>query len=102
MNVFNSIKSQIILVLTLLVLLLISQLVITREQHQSYVSGIESTKQIVEQVNLVSNMERDVLDLQRNVLIYKETASNSSLTKFSLLMKHLSNNLNILEQMTRH
>ncbi|NQZ11826.1 MAG: hybrid sensor histidine kinase/response regulator, partial [Algicola sp.] len=102
MNVFNSIKSQIILVLTLLVLLLISQLVITRKQHQSYVSGINSTNQIVEQVNLVGNLERDVLDLQRNVLIYKETASNSSLTKFSLLMKQLANNLNILEQMTRH
>ncbi len=102
MNIFNSIKSQIILVLTLMVLLLVSQLVITREQHQSYVSGIDSTKQIVEQVNLVAALERDVLDIQRNVLIYKETASNSSLTKFSVLMKQLSNNLNILEQMTRH
>lgn len=96
---FNTIKSQIFLVLASLILLLTSQLVITREQHSSYVSGVSQTKHIVSQVKLVSDLERDVLDLQRNVLIYKETASQSVQIKFTTLMQRLNQNLNALEQM---
>ena len=97
---FSSIRSQIILVLALLILLITSQLVITRDQQQTFINSNKLTNHIVEKVSVVNNLERDVLDLQRNVLIYKETASQSVRTKFTSLMGNLQTNLDLLQNMT--
>jgi hypothetical protein len=46
-------------------------------------------------VNLVYELERDVIDLQRNLLIYKETASNDSSARFNSLMNSVESKLNV-------
>jgi glutathione synthase/RimK-type ligase-like ATP-grasp enzyme len=46
-----------------------------------------------EKVNLVYELERDVIDLQRNLLIYKETASDDSSARFNSLMKSVKASL---------
>lgn len=97
---FNTIRSQIVLVLALLILLITSQLVITRDQQQTFINSNNLTNHIVEQVRVVNELERDVLNLQRNVLIYKETASQSVRTKFASLMTRLQTNLDKLQNMT--
>ncbi len=99
---FTSIKAQVLLVLISLVLLLASQAIMTRNAQSSYVSGIDLTQQIIVKVELVHQLERDLLDLQRNVLIYKETASQSVLSRFEALMKNLNHNLAALHSLTQH
>lgn len=94
---FTTIKSQVSIALTLLMLLLIVQLLLSNENQDSYLASINNTQSVVATVNIVGELEKDVIDLQRNVLIYKETASKSVESKFVQLMKHLSENLDVLQ-----
>jgi signal transduction histidine kinase/ActR/RegA family two-component response regulator len=58
------------------------------------------TQEAVIKVSLVRELERDVIDLQRNVLIYKESASESAINRFNSLMKDNKDNLKSLEAHT--
>jgi hypothetical protein len=71
--VFRTIKAQILLVLTILVLLLLSQVFLSRNMQSTFVDSLDLTQQAVIKVGIVRELERDVIDLQRNVLIYKTT-----------------------------
>jgi signal transduction histidine kinase len=48
----------------------------------------------------VRELERDVIDLQRNVLIYKESASESAISRFDSLIDKTQNGLFDLTQLT--
>lgn len=72
--------------LALLIILLVSQAILSRKSQSTFVSSLDVTQQVVTKVNLVRELERDVLDLQRNVLIFKETASPSVVTRFDRIM----------------
>jgi signal transduction histidine kinase len=98
--VFRTIKAQILLVLTILVLLLLSQVFLSRNMQSTFVDSLDLTQQAVIKVGIVRELERDVIDLQRNVLIYKESASNSAIGRFDLLMNKNNSNLLRLEQLT--
>jgi signal transduction histidine kinase len=50
-----------------------------------------------ENVGLVYELERDVIDLQRNLLIYKETASTTSISRFYELMVEVEEDLTRIE-----
>ena len=97
---FRTIKAQILLVLTILVLLLLSQVFLSRNMQSTFVDSLDLTQQAVVKVGIVRELERDVIDLQRNVLIYKESASNSAISRFDLLMDKNHSNLLRLEQLT--
>lgn len=97
---FKTIKAQILLVSIILVLLLVSQVYMSRENQGAFVSSLDLTQQAVIKVSLVRELERDVLDLQRNVLIYKESASESAINRFNLLMEDTRQNLAKLERLT--
>jgi signal transduction histidine kinase/CheY-like chemotaxis protein len=98
--VFRTIKAQILLVLAILVLLLLSQVFLSRNILSSFDDSLALTQQAVIKVSIVRELERDVIDLQRNVLIYKESASSSAITRFNLLMEENQSNLTRLEQLT--
>jgi signal transduction histidine kinase/CheY-like chemotaxis protein len=98
--VFRTIKAQILLISATLVLLLLSQVFLSRNIQSTFVDSLDLTQQAVVKVSIVRELERDVIDLQRNVLIYKESASESSITRFNLLMEESQNNLARLEQIT--
>ena len=97
---FNKIKSQILLVTTSLVLLLASQVLLSRSTQSSFENGLELTQQAVVEVSLVRELERDVIDLQRNVLIYKESASESAINRFNTVLQDTETRLSELEKLT--
>jgi signal transduction histidine kinase/CheY-like chemotaxis protein len=98
--VFNKIKSQILLVTASFVLLLGSQVYLSRSTQSSFENGLDLTQQAVVKVSLVRELERDVIDLQRNILIYKESASESAITRFNTLMQDTEIRLVELEKLT--
>ncbi|MFT6897164.1 MAG: signal transduction histidine kinase [Paraglaciecola sp.] len=97
---FKTIKSQILIVSLILVLLLLSQVLISRSNQATFANNLDLTQQAVVKVSLVRELERDVLDLQRNVLIYKNSASQSAIARFDSLIDSTQNNLNKVEQLT--
>ena len=97
---FRTIKAQIFLVLAIVVLLLLSQVLLSRNMQSNFVGSLDLTQQAVAKVGIVRELERDVIDLQRNVLIYKESASESAISRFNLLMEQNHNNFTRLEQIT--
>jgi signal transduction histidine kinase len=98
--VFKTIKSQILLVSITLVLLLLSQVFMSRSNQAAFVASLDLTQQAVVKVSLVRKLERDVLDLQRNVLIYKESASESAIYRFNVLIDDTRQSLAKIEQLT--
>jgi signal transduction histidine kinase len=98
--VFRTIKFQILLISVTLVLLLLSQVFLSRNSQSTFVNVLDLTQQAVVKVNLVRELERDVIDLQRNVLIYKESASESAIGRFNSLMVQNQSNLKRLEDLT--
>jgi signal transduction histidine kinase/CheY-like chemotaxis protein len=98
--VFRTLKAQILLVLFTVILLLLSQVFLSRNMQSNFVDSLYLTQQAVIKVGIVRELERDVIDLQRNVLIYKESASDSAINRFNLLMDKNQSSLTRLEQIT--
>ncbi|GGW93075.1 ATP-binding protein [Alteromonas halophila] len=94
----SSIRTQLVLVLSALVILLLLQGVIARQNQTVLIDGLQSTGQAVVDVARVKELEREILDLQRNVLIYKENASESAVRRFERLMLQIDDKLTRLEQ----
>ena len=94
----SSIRTQLILVLIALISLLLLQSYIARENQSTLSRGMEASSRAVINVGLVKELERDVVDLQRNVLIFKENASKSAVTRFERLMLSINEKLNTLAQ----
>ncbi|GAC15647.1 ATP-binding protein [Aliiglaciecola lipolytica] len=93
---FKSLKFQIILVLTALITFLIAQAYQSKQNQEAFFSAISLTQRTVEKVGLVRDLEKDVLDIQRYVLIFKQTASNSVITRFNSLHDKINANLETL------
>lgn len=93
----HSLKSQILLVLTILVSILLVQILLSRAAQTTLVKNQESISQSYILVGLVFELERDVIDLQRNLLIYKETASKSAASRFYELMVRVELRLKLFE-----
>ncbi len=92
----SSIRIQLITVLLALIALILAQGFIARENQEVLNKGISSASKAVVDVGLVKELERDVVDLQRNVLIFKENASKSAITRFSRLMVTINTKLDKL------
>ncbi len=92
-----SIRGQLILILIALVSLLILQGYIARANQSVLTDGLEQISRAFTDVGLVRQLERDVIDLQRNVLIFKETTSESAVTRFERLMLSIQSKLTALE-----
>lgn len=97
---FSSIKSQIIFLLIMLVVLLYLQSYSADQNESIYIDNLRVMQTNTEKVNLVSELEKDVLDLQRNVLIYKETASSSVEGKVNKIIIRLEQDINRLNTLT--
>ncbi len=93
----RSIRTQLVLVLVALVMLLLLQGYIARESQTLLIDGLDKTGRAVVEVARVKELEREVLDLQRNVLIFKENASESAVRRFERLMLEIDEKLNLLE-----
>ena len=92
----SSIRIQLITVLLALIALILAQGFIARENQEVLNKGVASASKAAVDVALVKELERDVVDLQRNVLIFKENASKSAITRFSRLMVTINTKLDKL------
>ncbi|MEP0354501.1 ATP-binding protein [Paraglaciecola sp.] len=94
---FSSLKVQVSAVLSILIFLLVLQIITTRNNQATLFKGLNLSQQSLLDVNIVRELERDVANLQRNVLIYKESASQSAAIRYSRLIKDIEEKLQILE-----
>ncbi|MAI63702.1 MAG: hybrid sensor histidine kinase/response regulator, partial [Alteromonas sp.] len=94
----SSIRIQLVTVLLALIVLILFQSFIAHENQAVLNRGVETATEAVNAVGIVKELERDVVDLQRNVLIFKENASPSAITRFSRLMASISDKLDVLAQ----
>jgi hypothetical protein len=69
----SSIRIQLITVFLALITLILAQSFIARKNQDVLSKGVSSAANAVINVGIVKELERDVVDLQRNVLIFKET-----------------------------
>ncbi|MEP2651527.1 MAG: ATP-binding protein [Paraglaciecola sp.] len=97
---FRTIKSQMLLVLTILVTLMLSQVFLSRNIQSTFIKGLDVTQKMAVKASLVRELERDVIDLQRNVLIYKNLANDTSIKHFNILMTKSLANLNSIADLT--
>ena len=89
----RSLKNQIFFVLVILVSVLFIQILLSHTIQSSLLNNQKIINQSYNHVALAYELERDVIDLQRNLLIYKETASEISVSRFYELMKKLRQRL---------
>ncbi|AYA65460.1 ATP-binding protein [Alteromonas sp. RKMC-009] len=94
---FHSIRIQLLTVLIIMIGLILVQGFLGRANEQVLTEGMNNTRQAVIDVGIVGELERDVVDLQRNVLIFRETASPSAVTRFERLMISITDKLEALE-----
>ncbi len=94
---FRSLQAQIILVLTILISVLAFQLLLSRQSFYALVESQNQSRRAYQDMERVHELERDVVDLQRNVLIYKETASDAAGTRFQDLMDSVWEKLQKIE-----
>jgi two-component system, sensor histidine kinase SagS len=89
----STLKFQLIVIFCIITLLLLSQIIIGQSSVGVIKTSIDETNLALEKVEIVGNLERDVLDLQRNVLIFRETASSSSVANIERLIASLYQHL---------
>ncbi len=95
---FRSLKTQLIFVITSLIAILLTQVVLSRQSLEILVQSKQQESQAYSDLELVHKLERDVINLQRKVLIYKETASSVSVDQFKVLMESVTSKLDDIEK----
>lgn len=93
----RSLKNKIIFVLVTLVSILLIQILLSYSVQSSLLNSQKLINKSYERVGTAHELERNVIDLQRNLLIFKETASETSVSRFHELMIQLEERLNTFE-----
>jgi len=94
----RSLKNQIFFVVGILVSILVIQIVLSQAIQSTLLNNQNIINQSHLNVELVGELERDIIDLQRNLLIYKETASEVSISRFYELMANVEQRLKKYEE----
>jgi len=97
----RSLYAKVLAVLLLLVITLVVQFLLSRNGLITLFNDEKAITQSYQNVSLVYELERDVIDLQRNLLIYKETASDTSSLRFYQLMDSVESKLNIFLKISK-
>ncbi len=96
---FKTIKSQLFMVLFILIALLLLEILLFQSTFNIFKNGLNLTQKTVNEVKIVSDLERELLDLQRNVLIYKETESQTVLARTNEIITGIDVAINEFESM---
>ncbi|MFT6267912.1 MAG: signal transduction histidine kinase/CheY-like chemotaxis protein [Alphaproteobacteria bacterium] len=91
-----SLKTQIAFLLALFAMLLATQLFFARVNQQTFVDSLNAYQIATKEEKLVRELERDVLDLQRHVLVYKDTGSQSAISRFNQIVRKIDAALLVL------
>lgn len=95
---FKSLRSKFILVILALIITVVGQVLLSSITQRKLIENQQELSQSYNNVGLVHELERDLVDLQRNLLVYKETGSKNSIARFEELMENSQTKLAILEQ----
>ncbi len=82
----------------MMVVLFIGLVFLTRSGQVEMIQSLETSKQNFVNLGLVRQLERDVFNLQRYVLVYKQTASDGAVKRFNTLMKSIEEKISLLRQ----
>jgi len=91
-----SLKTQILLVIGSLIGILLTQVILSRQSFDILLESKQQENRAHAELELVYRLERDIVDLQRNVLIYKETASSVSSERFGDLIKQVGDKIDTI------
>ncbi|WP_019531672.1 ATP-binding protein [Dasania marina] len=94
---FRSLQIQILLVVACLISILLVQALLSKAAQETLIDNQSLTMQAMANIALVNRLERDVVDLKRNVLIYKDTASESAVSRFNELIDSVNKDLGTFE-----
>ncbi|EWH08990.1 integral membrane sensor hybrid histidine kinase [Catenovulum agarivorans DS-2] len=98
----RTLSVQIIVAGLVFALLLIGVASILFRTQDALSTSLKQNQASIDEINAVRLIERDVIDLQRNVLIYKSTASKSALKRFTMLYQDIQENLAALTSLKRN
>lgn len=92
----SSIKSQFLLALSLLTALILANNLFSLRTQDSFEENLDKIRLSVANQTLIRELERDILDLQRMLLIFKESPKQANAHRFKLVLTRLDNNLDKL------
>jgi two-component system, sensor histidine kinase SagS len=98
----RSLKGQMFLVIFVLVSILVVHIALSSAFQGTLLKRQDAMSETYSMVGLVHELERDIIDLQRNLLIYKETSTESSLLRFYDLMEQVEGRLTAFERFVKH
>ncbi len=93
MNIRLSLKTQLTIFLLVFILILISQIYFAKSNQSGLIDTFSNYQKTIDEEKLVRELERDVLDLQRQVLVFKDTGSASSVKRFNALIIEVKSRL---------
>lgn len=86
----RSLHIQVNIALFVLTITLLFQLFSARNSVSTLVENQSNLTHSYRNIGVVYELERDVIDLQRNLLVYKETGSNSAIQRFHSIMESVN------------
>jgi hypothetical protein len=99
----KSLRIQILFVIAGFAVILIVQGALSRASQILLISSQEQAAQSANEVAIVYDLDRNVIDLQRNLLIYSKTASESAVLRFTSLISEVAGDLVAMEALiNRH
>ena len=93
-----SLKNQVIFFLLCFALIISTQILFANINQNSLIDSFSDYHRASTEERLVKRLERDVLDLQRFVLIYNETGNSSLIERFTVLHKEIFNALETINK----
>ncbi len=94
----RSLQAQFSILLTILFIVFSAQSIVSFRNQETLANNQSKTQSAFIKLDTVSQLERNVVDLQRTALIFKETASETSVTRFHEIFNEVLNNTDQLYQ----
>jgi signal transduction histidine kinase/ActR/RegA family two-component response regulator len=98
----NSLRAKVLLLLATLVVIISTQAYMSWDTRQQLADGHYKLEQTILAAELVHQLERDVLNLQRNVLLYKINGNASVAAQFDRSSNQVQSHLNELSVLARN
>jgi len=94
----KSLKSKFVLVIFALVFTFTGQVILSSVIQKSLIENEQTLIHSYSNIGLVHEIERNLVDLQRNLLVYKETGSENSIARFEEIMRDAQSKLALFEK----
>jgi len=94
----KSLKSKFVLVILALVFTFMGQVILSSLIQKSLIENEQTLIHSYSNIGLVHEIERNLVDLQRTLLVYKETSSENSIARFEELMRDAQSKLSLFEK----